>query len=404
VADARFRAVDGGYLVSFVDYEIECLIERLRWERDELFGHLSVACGLAGARTVDGSLSAATLNLSSSRARRERAKELAERARTSQIDFIALLEDVCQRVIKAERRGSPAIILRDVPRPDPDDEYDVDGFRVPKHHGTIGFGDGGTLKSFHALYTAGVLAQRGLRVALFDWELDAGAHRVRLGQVFGDDMPDVRYVRCERPLVYEVDRLRKIVRDERLDFAVFDSIGYACPGPPEAAEHAMAYARAVRQCGIGSYHVAHVRQGDNNDQRPFGSCFWHNSARATWNVKLAATSPDGQCHTIGLFNRKANLSALRPAVGFTVTFDGDRTWFAPVNVAEVNELAESLPLWQRMKTALCRGPQTLARLAEDLGASVDTLDRTVRRKTGLFTRVSGPDGVSRIALLESRVA
>src|SRR5262249_21829662 len=156
------------------------------------------------------SLSAATLNLSSARARRERAKELSERARAN-LDFIAMLEEVCQRVMHAERRGSPAIMLRDVPRPEPDDEHNVDGFRFPKRHGTIGFGDGGTLKSYHALYTGGVLAQRGLRVALFDWELDEGAHRLRLERLFGGDMPDLRYVRCDRPLVHEVDRLRKIV-------------------------------------------------------------------------------------------------------------------------------------------------------------------------------------------------
>jgi len=403
VTEPLFRAVDGGYLVTFIDCELEFLVERLRWDRDELFGQLAVSCGMAGARTIDGSLSIGTLNFSSPRARQERAKLLSERAR-AKVDFIALLEEVCQRVIKAERRGAPAIILRDLPRPHPDDEFDINDFRFPKHHSTICFGDGGTSKSYLALYTGGVLAQRGVRVALFDWELDAGAHRLRLERLFGNDMPDLRYVRCERPLIYEVDRLRKIVRDERLDFGLFDSIGYACPGPPEAAEHAMAYFRAVRQLAIGSYHIAHVRQGENNDQRPFGSCFWHNSARSTWYVKLAATSPDARCLTIGLFNRKSNLSALRSAVGFTVTFDADRTWFAPVKVAEVNALAEHLPLWQRMKMALSRGPLTLAQLAEGLSANVETLDRTVRRKNGLFTRVKSTEGVQRIALVESRVA
>jgi hypothetical protein len=214
-------------------------------------------------------------------------------------------------------------------------------------------------------------------------------------------MPEILYVRGERPLVHEVDRLRKIVRDERIDFAIVDSIGYACPGPPEAAEHAMSYFRAVRQLGIGSYHIAHVRQGDGNDQRPFGSAFWHNSARSTWYVKLAETSPDGQRLTIGLYNRKANLSALRAAVGFEVLFNQGRILFNRVNVAEVSALAESLPLWQRLKSALARAnePLTLAALADDLGANVDTLDRTVRRKPTLFTRVSSEDGIRRIALV-----
>jgi hypothetical protein len=405
VAEALFRTTNDGYLATFVDCETEFLVERLRWDHDELFGILSVACGLAGAKGWEGSISAGTFNFSSTRVRRERAKELAERARAGgKLDFILMLEEVCQRVLKAERQGAPAVILRNVPRPNPEVEYDVDGFRFTKDHETIEFGDGGTAKSYHLLYTGGVLAQRGLRVALFDWELTAGEHRLRLERIFGADMPDVRYVKCDRPLIYEIDRLRKIVRAERLDFALFDSIGYACPGPPEAAEHAMSYNRAVRQLGIGSLHVAHVRQGENNDLRPFGSSFWHNSARSTWFVKLAATSNDGQRITIGLFNRKANLSALRPAVGFEISFDHDRTSFQRVNVADVTELAESLPLWQRMKQAVSHEPKTLARLADELGATVETLDRTVRRKNGLFTRVPNTDGVTRIALVESRVA
>src|SRR3954462_8506804 len=40
--------------------------------------------------------------------------------------------------------------------------------------------------------------RRNVRVALFDWELDAGAHRLRLERIVGPDMPDVRYVRCDR--------------------------------------------------------------------------------------------------------------------------------------------------------------------------------------------------------------
>lgn len=406
MGEALFRRIDGGgYLTTFVQFETEFAADRLRWDRDELFGQLSVSCGLPGARTYEGSVSLGTFNFSSTRSRRERAREIAERVRAHQIDWLGMLEEVCQRILKAERRGEPAVMLRDVPRPNPDEEFEIAGFRCPKHHGTIVFGDGGTAKSYHALYTGGLLAARGVRVAFLDWELDADAHRLRLERLFGREMPDLRYVRCDRPLVYEVDRLRKIVRDERLEFAVFDSIGYACPGPPEAAEIAMGYFRAVRQLTIGSLHVAHVRQGENNDQRPFGSTFWHASARSTWFVKLAATSTDGHQITIGLFNRKSNLTALRPAIGYEITFDGDRTRFDPIAVADVQELAEALPLWMRMKQAVSHKPKTLVELAEELGATVDTLDRTVRRKSGLFTRVAkDADGRTRIALVATGAA
>jgi hypothetical protein len=66
----------------------------------------------------------------------------------------------------------------------------VDGFRFPMHHLTIEFGDGGTLKSLHALRTAGVLAIRGLRVLYCDYQLDEHAHRGRLEGMF-PSMPEI---------------------------------------------------------------------------------------------------------------------------------------------------------------------------------------------------------------------
>src|SRR4051812_4557776 len=92
VGDALFRRTEDGYRVSFVDSELEYLVERLRWDRHELFGQLTVACGLAGARTVDGIVSTGSFNLSSTRTRRERAKEIQERIRTNgKVDVLGQL-------------------------------------------------------------------------------------------------------------------------------------------------------------------------------------------------------------------------------------------------------------------------------------------------------------------------
>jgi hypothetical protein len=100
------------------------------------------------------------------------------------------------------------VLLRSVPRPAADDEYDVDGLRAPTRHETIWFGDGSTFKSYLALHVASELERRhGVKVGYFDWELDASQHRDRLERLTGPQMPALQYVRCERPLVYEVDRL-----------------------------------------------------------------------------------------------------------------------------------------------------------------------------------------------------
>ena len=80
---------------------------------------------MAGARSIaeTGALSIADVNLSSARARTERARLLAMRAKTgATVDWESIPEDFSQRVLEAERTGLPAVDLRTLPRPEADDE------------------------------------------------------------------------------------------------------------------------------------------------------------------------------------------------------------------------------------------------------------------------------------------
>jgi hypothetical protein len=133
--------------------------------------------------------------------------------------------------------------------------------------------------------------------------------------------------------------------------------------------------------------------------------FWHNSARTTWNFKASATSDTGQTVAIGAFNRKNNLGKLHPPVGIAVTFDGGRVYFSRQDIATVDDFAEHLPLWQRIKAVVKAGPQTLATIASELNHDkVDSIERIVRKHKHLFTRVTGKDGVARVALVERRAS
>ena len=138
---------------------------------------------------------------------------------------------------------------------------------------------------------------------------------------------------------------------------------------------------------------------------PYGSVFWHNSARMTWNVKVSATSTDGQTVALGAFNRKNNLGPSSAPVGIAVTFDGDRVYFTRTDIASVDDFAEHLPLWQRIKAVVKTGPQTLATIASELNHDkVDSIDRIVRKHKALFTKVTGSDGVQRVALIDRRAS
>jgi hypothetical protein len=208
-------------------------------------------------------------------------------------------------------------------------------------------------------------------------------------------------VRCDRPLIHELDRLHRIIRDDHLDWAIFDSVAFATHGAPESAEAAGEYFRGVRQLRIGGLHVAHINKSDNGDQKPFGSVFWHNGARATWFVKRAEQTDDRRV-TIGLFNRKANLGPRQPAVGFEITFEAGRTVVTPTNVADVADLATGLPLWKRIQAALRDGAKPQHAIVEVTGAKAGTVKKTLTRGEGkTFTKITNTeDGVHRWALLE----
>ena len=399
-ASRDFAPVGDGYRLTVGNGLIAFTVDRLRRSSGELGGELDVVCAVPGAMTTDdrGSLLTANFNLSSLRARQDRAKALKERSQLG-ADWFGLLEEFCQRVLAAERAGQPAVHLRDVDRPAPDASVDMDGLRILTRHPMIVFGDGGTGKSMIALHVAGELVRRGMRVLLADWELDGSDHRERLERLFGPEMPDVLYARCDRPLVAEVDRLRRIVSDQALDYILFDSVAFACDGPPESAEAAANYFRAVRSLGVGSLHVAHVNRSENGDQKPFGSAFWHNGARSTWFVSKSADDADAGTLTVGLFNRKANTGPIRPAVGLELHFGAERTDVRQVDLADVSDLASKVPTWQRIKSALRHGPMTLDALVGEVEGKRETVARTIRRSRQ-FTKLD--DG--RISLVERRCA
>lgn len=400
-AGRTFTASADGYQLRIGPGLIVFRVDRLRRSGGELNGELEVRCSVPGARTTDdvGSLSIANFNLSSLRARTERAKVLKDRSRLD-ADWEMLIEDLCQRVLGAERAGAPAVHLRDVARPEADAFVDVDGIRILTKHPLILFGDGGTGKSLIALHVAGELARQGKRVLFADWELDGGDHRDRLERLFGLEMPDVLYARCDRPLVHEADRLRRVVADEGVDYLVCDSVAFACDGAPESAEIAANYFRAVRSCCVGSLHVAHVNKSEFGDQKPFGSAYWHNGARSTWFVQKAGDDAGTGVLTVGLYNRKANMGPLRPGVGLELSFDRERTHVRRVDPAQVDDLAAKLPTWQKIRSLLRNGPLTMADLCSEVGGNSESVRKAVSRGTKWFTKLD--DG--RVALVDFSAA
>lgn len=404
--------------ISDAYFILECEAEGLHFHAQrvsrnrygELRCTLEVTSAIAGVAVLDEDRYVLNrwdnVNLSTASGRKGIAADLERMVKTrGQANWHSLIDALYYEVGRAEQVGQPALVLSRVERHTADPMFDLDGFRLLSKHPTILFGDGGSMKSYLALYWAGRLMQMGRRVGYFDWEQSVTDHRERAERLFSQHVPDVVYVPCSRPLIYEIDRLVQIKHDHSLDYAVFDSVAFACQGKPEDAENASAYNRAVRQLEIGSLHIAHITKGENGDQRPFGSAFWHNQARATWFAKAEAPAESNtKTRTIGLHNRKVNFGPYLPPVGFQFTFEPDRTQIQRVDLADVETLAEDLPLWQRIKPLVKHRPVPLAELAEELGANIKSIEKAVRRRSGLFALVPGTDGITRVGLLERRAS
>lgn len=292
-----------------------------------------------------------------------------------------------------------------VPLVNADDEvFDVHGLRLPKRHPTMLYGLGDSFKSYILAMILGELELRGERTMLIDYEMTAEDHRRRLAQLYGAKVPNFLYVRAERPLTVEIDRLLRMVHDERIKFVAIDSVGFGCSGPPEHAEEALAFMRAVRRLNTGTLLLAHQAKGENGDKTPFGSAFWFNSARSIYHVKREQASLDGRAEQVALYPTKSNLGRRGAPVGLEFTFGDDEVTVKRRDVADMGgDLAASLSVPQRMRAILKRGPMSVADVAEELGVSPNTVAVAVTRGTNgdrrWLTKVPTADGTYRIGLL-----
>ena len=403
---------EGHYVLTYSDFAVSLDVNRLRRRFDQVVGELTVTCNLPGTLADDdGVISSADFNFSSATERESHAKRLARSSRTDHGLWSLILEHLARRVLTAERQGESGVSLRDVAPASADQLITIDGLPLLRHHPSILFGDGSAGKSYLALYLAGKLAQQGLRVVYFDWELDAPDHRDRLASLFGaSSMPDVKYVKCWKPAFHDIDRLRREGERWRADFGIFDSIVPACDGNPIDAEVVTRYMGVCRQLHVGSLHLAHITkgggdQGKDNTQKPFGSVFWHNLARSTWYMERAQDSgADDNMIRVGLYQRKANLGRLSKPIGFQMEFSDLETHVTRFNLGDDVSLSRRLTVPQRMQIALRGGAMTLEQMAEEIEADQDTILRNVRRDKSRFVRVLAPDGITRIGLVENRIA
>jgi AAA domain-containing protein len=253
---------------------------------------------------------------------------------------------------------------------------------------TILFGDGGSGKSTLALCVAASMATgREIipdlapvdigPVLWIDYEAQRLTTKKRANRLGVADAPII-YVPGKRPLVDDVDRLKRIAEVEGAKTAILDSIVLSSGGKsPNDAEAATAWANAMNEIVPRSVALAHVTKSSEDTGRyPYGSIFWHNVARLTWYVKR---DHDAEGHAIELFCRKRNDGDKFPPM--KLEFD----WRTGLRVLSMSEMT----LADRIADALAGGPFTVSEIAAAIERSPETVRKTLDRNRGRFVYMPG---------------
>lgn len=397
-----------GYVMRLPELATELAVDRLARSRGELHGELVVTSGLPGTRSSDGHLHQARFNLSGSEARNRVAKTLAVRANTrDEIDWTDVLEDFCRRVLAAEREGEPIEFAGDRPqRLAPPWRLDP---ILAADKPTILYGSGGTGKSTLATAIAvsvetGVMVVPGwiprrAPVLYLDWEttVDDVDEHVK-GIAAAANIPGairIRYRRCYGPLADQTEELVRIVTEHGIGLVVVDSVALAAGSGSEgseASEGAIRLFSAFRLLGTTVLALAHIAKADSNEPgraaSPYGSVFYTNLARATFELRRSA-GPDDVAR-LGVYNTKSNVRRPLPPIGLEVRQeDGGSIAYDTFSITDDATLSRRLSVWDRARAALADSDMHEEELAEQIEVDEKVIRTTLNRvaKSGLVERL-----------------
>lgn len=365
-------------------------LSKMRGERGDIKAQIEVT---EGKRTIHWG----NLYLGSVSGRSSLAKDLGKI--TNHFDWQMALNWACQQASVEYHRPQPTVNLAGVETNGDRLTWLIERF-LPKGEITYLFADGGSAKSLTAMWLAlacsrgahlphGLTVTEPTEVLFLDWETNdvTAARRLRrLSKGMDCPIPNIHYRACRRTLGDEMDTIRRDIASLGIGLVIVDSIGMAVGSDLNAAETANQANHMLRSLPATKLVLAHVSHASAQSERsgaaPFGSRFFHNGARATWELRRVEDDSDSDVFQVGFFQAKFNEGArVKEGLGFEVVFDGDDgpITFKRSELAEEPSLRQRLPVSVQITSVLRRGSRSTAEIAEELDIKPDTVKKTLSR-------------------------
>jgi hypothetical protein len=392
--NANIERHHSSYRVLFPEQHVVLEFEHLRNGREALNAEVRVGTNLPGFGPI--LIGPKGMNILSERTQAQWASTLGKRCDVI-TEWDSILNEACTLVLTAFRQGEPSVALGDIPKPDAG-TWLIPGL-VLQRMPVILFGDGSAGKSLIALAIGesiqrgdraflGLMPTRQTNVMILDWEYDGWEHAIRAHAITGGSS-QIRYRRMFGPLADQVESIEKEIDQHNIGLLITDSAAYACGGKPEDSEQTNRFFDALRLLNCGSLIIAHETKGAGilgNHDKPFGSVYWHNGARATWFVQKQQDEQDLEGKTvihIGLFNKKTNQGRLMRPLGWQVQVRSNDAGemldcaFAKVDVRDIEGLRETTSLRQQIQRVTETGRWTKKQIWEEL----NTLDHPIKEES-----------------------
>lgn len=254
---------------------------------------------------------------------------------------------------------------------------------------TILAGDGGAGKGYFTLWLAltvqagralvsGYSPRRRGDVLYLDYETHAEGFYWKRDQLvrgmgLSDDEARIKYKRLRRPYPEVHAKVLRLVRELSPALVVLDSLGFAMQQDVETSGAALQTINMLLELDCAVLALAHISKAaaESKNPTPYGSVFVKNGARAVWMQKKLLNTREG--FVVQLDNTKLNIGREWGRYQFEFQFGADWALIQPVDAYKRPEIAEYLPLAERIILELKRKPQTKEELAQSLGEKAEVV-------------------------------
>jgi|TARA_Y100000296_G_scaffold26121_1_gene30725 hypothetical protein len=323
-----------------------------------------------------------------------------------ELDWPRIVEDVVRLAHRTYTEQEAVTSLADF-EDTPADTWAIYPLALEKQT-TVIFGDGGTGKSYLSL-ACGMSCQTGdsvipglfpnvrHNVLYLDWEDEKNTHSGRLQKLaYGlnivDSVPDIKYLHCYMPLADHLKQIKKAIRQYSIGMVIVDSGAAACGGEPEKPDVALKFFNSLRELRCTVIVICHVTKEDSKG-KPFGSAFWHNSPRATFEI-VGTEEPTQDEINIGIYHRKANNNQKVQPFALKLRFDAEQATYETAEIGDSDDLIRKLGHRQQLVAVFRREGRAMTVTELHQATSIkyeEGVRKVLNRSKNIFRQV-GKDG------------